>query len=293
MKKLLKTLIIGGCVLSFASCNSSNGSEEEQKQKLVVGLECNYAPFNWTENTKTDSNHPINGTRTYAEGYDVQIAKKLADYLDMELVIKKLDFDALIPSVQSDIIDLIIAGMSPTDSRKIDIDFSSAYYSSEHVLLVSKDSKYASVTSVDELNGARIGGQIGTIYDDIAHGIPGYIKPESGSYDKNTVPELITNIQAGLIDGTVLELPVAQGQVNLNSNLKMIRFEEGKGFTKLLDDETNILRDIVDTDRDVSIGLKKGQEELLNNINNFLETLSTDSRNNIMMNAVDACSNIG
>ncbi len=293
MKKIFKFFALLSLIFVTSSCGGDN-KEDSGKEKLVVGLECNYAPFNWTENKKTDSNYQIFESKKYADGYDIQIAKKLADYLDMELVIKQLDWDALIPSIKSERIDLVIAGMSPTESRKIDIDFSNAYYTSEHVLLVSKNSKYANVTSVDELEGAKIGGQIGTIYDDIAHGIPGYKKPESGSYDKNTVPELITSIQSGLIDGTVLELPVAQGQVNLNSEtLKMIRFEEGKGFRQLLDDETNVLRDIVDTDRDVSIGIKKGNEELLSSINDFLSTLSTDERNEIMMNAVEACANIG
>lgn len=293
MKKIFKFFALLSLIFVTSSCGGDN-KEDSGKEKLVVGLECNYAPFNWTENKKTDSNYQIFESKKYADGYDIQIAKKLADYLDMELVIKQLEWDALIPSIKSERIDLVIAGMSPTESRKIDIDFSNAYYTSEHVLLVSKNSKYANVTSVDELEGAKIGGQIGTIYDDIAHGIPGYKKPESGSYDKNTVPELITNIQSGLIDGTVLELPVAQGQVNLNSEtLKMIRFEEEKGFRQLLDDETNVLRDIVDTDRDVSIGIKKGNEELLSSINDFLSTLSNDERNEIMMNAVEACANIG
>lgn len=293
MKKLIRFIALLGFVFAAASCGGGN-NPDTGKKKLVVGLECNYAPFNWTENIKTETNYPIYKTKKYAEGYDIQIAKQLADYLDMELVIKQLDWDALIPNIKSDLIDLVIAGMSPTDSRKIDIDFSNAYYTSEHVLLISKDSKYANATSVSELEGAKIGGQIGTIYDDIAHGIPGYKKPESGSYDKNTVPELITSIKSGLIDGTVLELPVAQGQVNLNSEtLKMIRFEEGKGFTQLLDDETNTLRDIVDTDKDVSIGIKKGNEELLLGVNSFLNTLSNEQRNEIMMNAVESCANIG
>lgn len=293
MKKFIRFISLLSFVFVAASCGGENNTEIGKK-KLVIGLECNYAPFNWTENIKTETNYPIYKTKKYAEGYDIQIAKQLADYLDMELVIKQLDWDALIPNIKSDLIDLVIAGMSPTDSRKIDIDFSNAYYTSEHVLLISKDSKYANATSVSELEGAKIGGQIGTIYDDIAHGIPGYKKPESGSYDRNTVPELITSIKSGLIDGTVLELPVAQGQVNLNSEtLKMIRFEEGNGFTQLLDDETNTLRDIVDTDKDVSIGIKKGNEELLLGVNSFLNTLSNEQRNEIMMNAVESCANIG
>ena len=275
--------------MTLVGCGGNTStSEGAPREKLYVGLECNYAPFNWTENTKTDSNYEIDGTVTYAEGYDVQIAKMIADELGMELVIKKLDWDGLIPSVLEYSIDLIIAGMSPTETRKIDIDFTNPYYSSEHVLLVEADGQYANISSIDELSGAVIAGQIGTLYDDIAHAIPGVNEDaKNGKYDKKTVPELVTELQTGIIDGTVLELPVAQGLTAANKDLKMIRFEEGKGFTQLLDDETKELRNIEDTDRDVSIGLAKNREELKTNINNILANISDDTRAQMMQDAVE------
>ena len=281
-RNVLSFICMLACSASLVGCGGNNSSEST-KEKLYVGLECAYAPFNWTESEKTDTNYPIDGTKLYAEGYDVQIAKRVADGLGMELVIKKLEWDALIPSVQEYTIDLIIAGMSPTETRKVDIDFTSPYYSSEHVLLVESSSTYANVTSVSELSGARIAGQIGTLYDDIAHAIPGVIV----GGDKPTVPELITELQNGIIDGTVLELPVAQGLVTANSNLKMIRFEEGKGFTQLVDEDTNEIRAIEDTDRDVAIGLAKGREELRDSINTILESISDETRAQMMQSAVE------
>ena len=282
-RNVLSFICMLACSASLVGCGGNNSSSTETKEKLYVGLECNYAPFNWTQNKDTDSNYIIDGTKTYAEGYDVQIAKKVADGLGMELVIKKLEWDALIPSVQNATIDLIIAGMSPTDSRKIDIDFTDPYYTSEHVLLVEADGDYANITSVSELSGARIAGQIGTLYDDIAHAIPGVII----GGDKPTVPEIVTELQSGIIDGTVLELPVAQGIAQANSDLKMIRFEEGKGFTHLIDEDTNEARAIVDTDRDVSIGLAKGRDELKSSINTILASISEEDRTSLMQTAVE------
>ena len=281
-----KTSLLLGALLcaTLVGCgnNASASTSSQEREKLIVGLECNYAPFNWTENERTDSNYEISGTVTYAEGYDVQIAKMIADELDMELVIKKLEWDALIPSVQEYTIDLIIAGMSPTETRKVDIDFTSPYYSSEHVLLVESSSTYANVTSVSELSGARIAGQIGTLYDDIAHAIPGVVV----GGDKPTVPEIVTELTTGIIDGTVLEYPVAQGLVAANPSLKIIQFAEGEGFTQLIDSDTNEARAIEDTDRDVSIGLAKGRDELKTQINEVLANISQDRRNELMGQAV-------
>ena len=277
----LSVLFLGG--LSLTSCNTPSESASETNGKLIVGLECAYAPFNWTENKATETNHPISGTKSYAEGYDVQIAKIIAEELNMELVIKKLDWDALIPSVQNETIDLIIAGMSPTESRKLDIDFTNPYYTSEHVLLVESSSPYANITEVSQLEGARIAGQIGTLYDDIAHAIPGVVS----TGDKPTVPEIITELTTGLIDGTVVEYPVALGLTNEYSSLKMIQFEPGKGFTQLVDEDTNEIRNIVDTDKDVSIGLAKGRDELKESINDILASLSSETRNQMMLQAVE------
>ena len=270
---------VGG--LTLASCGEKP-TEGEQLPQLIVGLECNYAPFNWTENSATDSNVVISGTKTYAEGYDVQIAKIIAEELGYELVIKKMEWDGLIPAVQSNTIDLIIAGMSPTAERLVDIDFTNPYYTSEHVLLVEASSEYANVTSVSQLEGARIAGQIGTLYDDIAHAIPGVVV----GGDKPTVPEIVTELTTGIIDGTVLEYPVAQGLVAANPSLKIISFAEGEGFTQLIDSDTNEARAIEDTDRDVSIGLAKGRDELKTQINEVLANISQDRRNELMGQAV-------
>lgn len=275
-----RNLLLAGLLSVLVSCG---GTPADTRPQLVVGLECNYAPFNWTQNKKTSTNYAINGTKTYAEGYDVQIAKKIADELDMKLVIKKVEWDALIPNVQTGLIDLIIAGMSPTPSRLIDIDFTSPYYTSEHVLLVKSNNAYASVTSVNQLEGARIAGQIGTLYDDIAHAIPGVVIGR----DAPTVPEIITYLQQDLIDGTVLELPVAQGLVAEDSSLTIVRFDDGQGFTHLIDEDTNEARLIEDSDRDVAIGLAKGRDELKNSINTILDGISVEERNQLMMNAVN------
>ena len=78
MKKLINLLFVVVCLFTLVGCKK-NKEEEDNRPTLTVGMECDYAPFNWTESAKTDTNYPIDGTRLYADGYDVQIAKRIAD----------------------------------------------------------------------------------------------------------------------------------------------------------------------------------------------------------------------
>ncbi|MDD4584858.1 MAG: transporter substrate-binding domain-containing protein, partial [Bacilli bacterium] len=155
----LVSTILSGC----GGTSTSSSTSSQTKETLIVGMECGYAPFNWSEVSSTSTNYPIaNSAGSYADGYDVQIAIKIANALDRELVIQKVDWEGLIPAVQSGSIDIIIAGMSDTEDRRVNVDFTSAYYTSTHVLVVRKDSAFASAASIDDFAGATIVGQKGT-----------------------------------------------------------------------------------------------------------------------------------
>ena len=91
-------MIITIISLGLISCNQNNDGDYDGT--IVVGLECNYAPFNWAETKETESNVPINGkSNLYAEGYDIQIAKRIAEDLNYKLVIEMIDWDGLIPAL--------------------------------------------------------------------------------------------------------------------------------------------------------------------------------------------------
>ena len=120
-------------VLSSANTNTSNGT-------LKIAMECNYAPFNWTQTTDVNGAVPISGSTpvAYANGYDVQIAKYIAAELGMALEIYAVEWDSLIPGLQAGTYDGIIAGMSPTAEREEEVDFTVCYYNSNLVIIYKK-----------------------------------------------------------------------------------------------------------------------------------------------------------
>ncbi len=109
---------------------------------LKIGMECAYAPFNWTDTDKPSLGAvPISGEGKdglYANGYDVQIAQYIANKLGMKLEIYAIEWDSLIPALEAGTVDGIIAGMSPTEEREKQIDFTNVYYSSNLVVIYKK-----------------------------------------------------------------------------------------------------------------------------------------------------------
>ena len=275
-KRLLGFVMTGVLVLGMLTgCGKSESKKDDNV--LRVGMECAYAPFNWTETTKTDSNVAIaNVSGAYADGYDVQVAKIIADELGLELQIKALDWGALINNLNTDGIDAIIAGMSPTPERLESIDFTSSYYESTHVLLVQQSSSYASATSLDDFSGARVIGQTGTLYASL---VPQAVEHGAiAGVDLNTVPEIVNAIIHGTVDATILEEPVAKGIVaqyaNSSTPLTYVKLTNG-GFT------------VADEDRIVSIGDRKGFV-LTEQINDVLtNVITSDVRNQLMEQAIE------
>lgn len=273
MKKLLFTLII---LLSFASLASCKKKVkfDESKKTLVVGLECNYPPFNWLETTKSDTNYPVdNIPGSYAEGYDVQIAKMIANDLGYELVLKSIVWEGLIEGLKSGTIDLIIAGMSPIEERKMSIDFTNAYYTTTHVIVSKNNSKYVNATKFSDLAGAKVIGQAGTVYNELA----GQIVSKSSNCKQLTplesVPLIINAIKTGVADITVLEEPVAIGICTADSSLTFFSLSEAF--------------DVSEEDKIVSIGVRKIDTQLKDKVNSSLAKISEATRKELMLNAIN------
>lgn len=274
MKKIICLLLSVFMVASFAACTGDKQQGLAELDKIIeakvlkVGMECNYAPFNWTQAQASDTSVALEGGG-YADGYDVQIAKKIADALGVELKIVKTEWEGLIPALTSGTIDLIIAGMSPLAKRKVSIDFSDYYYASELVLVVKKDGAYKDAASLADFAGAKITGQLSTFHYDVIDQITG-VKKQTALAD---FPAMIVALESGAIDGYVSELPGAVSAAASNSALTYIEFEQGKGFT-FEPDEVN-----------VSVGLRKGSD-MTQEINKALTEISQEQRIELMNAAV-------
>lgn len=264
----VSALLLAGCGTASGSGDSASASADSST--LRVGMECNYAPYNWTTTEQTDTSQPITDV-DYCDGYDVMMATKLAEKTDRQVQIVKLDWDNLILSLQNDQIDAVIAGMTETPERAEQVDFTTPYYISTEVVIVRKDSDVDGITSISELSGKKVVGQMNTLYDTIIDQIDGVIHEPAAE----TFPAAIQSLQAGAVDAVTSELPVAIGVCEANPDLTYIEFADGQGFSG------------AEKDASVSIAVKKGNTDLLNSLQEALDTISDDEREDMMLQAVE------
>lgn len=259
MRKVLLLLI-----LLLVGCSTTNENNEDV---LRVGMECDYAPFNWSQIESNENTIAISDV-DYADGYDVQIAKLIAEDLGMSLEIVKLDWDSLIPSLNAKEIDCIIAGMTETPARSEEVNFTTPYYESQMVVIVRKDSELVNIDDIQDLSGYNVLGQINTTYDEIIDQINGvnHMTPLAN------YPRMILSLQAGEADAITAEYPVAQGVVSANPDLAIVEFAKDKGF-------------VVDTS--VSIAIAKDNEELLQKVQQSLDKISQQQRNELMLSVTN------
>lgn len=242
-----------------------------EKDEFRVGMEAGYPPFNWTQSTDKGGAVPISGSKDFAGGYDVEIAKRIAKKLDRKLVIVKTEWDGLAPALTSGKIDAIIAGMSPTAERKQTIDFTDVYYRSQLVMIVKKEGPYQKAQSLADFKNAKITAQLNTFHYSVIDQIP-EVKKESAMSD---FPAMRVALQSGVIDGYVTEKPEGITAEKINHQFKMIEFKAGKGF------KTS------DTDTAIAIGLRK-QDPDKEKINQILAKIPQKERDNIMKKAIDS-----
>lgn len=274
------SILTASIAVSMQACTPTSFDNS----KLIIGLECNYAPFNWTENGQNEFTLPIsNKSNQYADGYDVQIAKLLGEKLDVEVVIVKTAWESLVPDLQLGTINAVIAGMTDTPERRQSIAFSDEYYRSELVLITKNDisNQYQHALNKEELktviNNQIIVSQSSTVTDDVID----IFADEYGAIHANPVDSFANaaiDVNNGLAFAMTAELPVAEAIVGANKQLGIVHIDQ-----EILGEEQSKLG--------VSIGINKNNLELVEMINSALAEIDEEQRYELMSQAVLRSSN--
>lgn len=247
-------------------------AKEGDKKVLKVAMECSYAPYNWTQSNDENGAVPISGSSNFAYGYDVMMAKKIAEELGYGLEIVKLDWDSLVPAVQSGKVDCVIAGQSITSERMQSVDFTDPYYYATIVTLVKSGSKYENAKSVADLAGATGTSQLNTIwYDSCLPQIPqANVLPAMES-----APAMLVALSTGRCDVVVTDKPTGQAALMAYPDFKLLDFTGTEGEFKVSDEDINI-----------GVSLKKGNTELKDAINGVLSKMTEADFNKMMEEAI-------
>ena len=263
MKKMMSLLMALAVAVSLAACGSAQtGNKEEAKTEntasnkleqikakgvLVLGTCADYPPY---------ETHAIVDGKDEIVGFDIEIAKEIAKALGVELKIEDMDFDALLVSLNSDKVDMVIAGMSANEERAKAVDFSMIYYNPQQKIVIRKEN-LNDLTSLEAFNGKTIGVQKGTIQEEFADkNMSGANKIALGK-----IPALIMELKSGKSDGLVLEEPVAAAYVGKNDDLAIAALDV-----------------VIEEDNGSSVAVKKGEKELLAVIDQTIKTLVEEKK---------------
>ena len=273
-----------------AAQNSASGAQESTAPSdgavasgvgdgvLTVGMECAYAPYNWTQMDDSNGAVPIsNVPGAYANGYDVIIAQKICDAYGWELEIVSSAWDSLTPAVQSGTRDANIAGQSMTADRMAEVDMAGPYYYATIVCVTTKDSPYASATSIADLAGGTCTAQSGTIWYESC--LP-QIENANLLAPAETAPAMIMQLQTGTVDFICTDMPTAMGAVAKDDNLVILNFSGTDGDFQFATEEERA------ENVNIGISVQKDNTALKDAIDAVLSTMTEDDFNVLMDEAI-------
>ena len=261
MKKIIVALVLIAAVYFGLKYHSG------RDRVLRIGTECNKPPHHWEEDHQTDSNVPlINVEGHYVDGYDIQIAKIIAESIGAKLEVKKLPYQELISELNRRGIDAIFSSMLDTSARKKVIAFSDVYeiHPAEYCIMVHKDGKYADAKTLKDFIGATFVAQKDSTYDRAVAQIRGAIHMPAVTQ----VQEILDKITKKEADATVLDLTAAKTYARVYPEFAIVTFDADGGFKF---DFTGICA-----------GVRKNNTRLINEINDALKNISQRDRQKVM-----------
>lgn len=268
-RRWIALLIAALLACTAAGCATDAGGDDNV---LTVAMECSYAPYNWTQPDESNGAVPIRDSADYAYGYDVMMAKYLAEQMGMELEIVRLDWDSLVMAVQSGTVDCAIAGQSITAKRLEQVDFTTPYYYASIVSLVMADGPYADAAGISDLAGATCTSQQTTVWYDTC-------LPQIENADilpaMESAPAMLVALDSGRCDLVVTDMPTAMAACVAYPDMKLLDFSGTEDEFAVSDEEINI-----------GISVQKGNTALLDRLNEALATLTTDDFARMMDEAI-------
>ena len=271
-KKIASVLLILMLSAAFVFANGSKEASSSSSNTLKVAMECGYAPYNWTQTTDANGAVKISGSKEYAYGYDVMMAKLIAEKLGKDLEIVKLDWDSLVPAVQSGTVDCVIAGQSITSDRLQMVDFTTPYYYASIVCLVNEGSKYENAQGISDLKGAVCTSQQNTVWYDVC--LP-QIEDANILPAQESAPAMLVALSAGRVDLICTDMPTAQAALVAYPSFRLLDFTESDDNFVVSQEEINI-----------GISVSKNNPELTAAINEVLATLTVEDYNRMMDEAI-------
>lgn len=280
MKKSMVSMLLAAlAALTMTACGAAKTTDAEgtaaadsDKKTLKVAMECGYAPYNWTQPDDSNGAVPIQDSKDYAYGYDVMMAKHIAQELGRELQIVKLDWDSLVPAVQSGTVDCVIAGQSITSERLEMVDFTEPYYYASIVGLTKADGAYADAKGLSDLAGATCTSQLGTVWYDVCLG---QIKDANIQPAQESAPAMLVALESGRTELVVTDMPTAMAACTAYPDLKLLDFTDTQDNFQVSEEEINI-----------GISVQKGNKELLDGINGVLSKMTKEDYEKMMNEAI-------
>ena len=288
MRRILAMIMAMLMMLSLCACGASEAPAAApaaddaiatgvEDGVLTVGMECAYAPYNWTQMDDSNGAVPIaNNPGSYANGYDVMIAKKICEKFGWQLEVMALEWGGLSPALAAGTIDVAIAGQSMTAERMAEVDMAGPYYYATIVCVTTADSHLASATCIADLAGTCTS-QSGTIWYDTC--LP-QIDSALIQSPADSAPAMIMALESGMVDFICTDLPTANGAVAKNPNLVVLNFSGTDGDFQFADEAERA------ENVNIGVSVAKGNAELQKAMNDVLSTMTEADFNALMDQAI-------
>ena len=216
LKKILGLTLAAMMTMSLVGCSSGGdkGDKTEVADKLQqikdagvlkVGTSAEYSPYEF---------HKVVDGKDKIVGFDDFMVQEMAKDMGVKVEYTDMDFDGLLGALQADKVDIVLAGMTPDETRKKSVDFSEIYYTNSNVCIVAKG-KEDSIKNSDDLKNLKVGVQKGTTQADY---VTGNLGMEDATQLKK-IPDLMLELQNGKIDVIVTGKAVAEINVKNYKNI--------------------------------------------------------------------------